>query len=392
MRAFGLEARLFALAVVVAPLAGPGAVQGQEPEKTTVHVSALPAIDYSSDDGLGYGALGGVYGYRGDERGLYRWSFEPSVFFTTRGRREAIAVFDAPSLIAANVRITVLAAFERDCCYPYFGLGNATPYDPALRSPATGPNYYTYTRRRLSAVATVQWTVHSGVRLLAGVAAYHNRATSRGVVTLFARDSAAGVIRTSDFSALSIGPKVGVVLDTRDRERDPHHGVWLEGLAWATGDFARYSATARGYAPLAPPLTLAGRIMAEVVRGAIPITMLPDMASSFRDFQGLGGGKSIRGVAKTRFLGTSRGLVNLELRWRAGEFRAAGQRWTPGLVAFTDGGRVWKPDAGTGSKAWHWGHGAGARLTLGEAFMVALDFGKSSESGLSMYLGLGHLF
>lgn len=371
----------------------------QERPARAIQVSAFPALDYNSDDGFGYGVVGGVYAYGGGDRRIYQWSLEPSLFFTTGGRRVVTVLFDAPSWGAGAVRVTAFAGWERDCCYPYYGLGNGTGYDPALASPASGPNHYGYRRERLSLVGNLQWTARPGLRVLAGMAAYRNEASSGGPTTLFAADSAAGRIPVADLVAWSIGPRFGVVVDTRDAERDPTQGIWLEGLVWygapflgSRRSFGRYSATARGYFPLARRATVAGRVMGEHVRGAMPLTMLPDMGSSFRDFLGVGGAKSVRGVYKARYLGQSRVIANLELRLRGNAFRAAGQRWRPGVVAFVDAGRVWAAGVPEGGSGLHWGRGFGARLTWGDAFIVAVDLGRGSEAGTQTYVGLGHLF
>lgn len=392
---------LWAGALLVAWSSGTAApvTIAQEDSVRAIRVSALPALDYNSDEGLGYGLVGGLYAYGADDRRLYRWSLEPIVFFTTGGRREIAALFDAPALAGSALRVTALAAWERDCCYPYFGVGNGTSYDPGLFRPSSGPNHYSYHRDRLSLILNLQWSLNPTFRLLAGVAGHRNEASSRGLSTLFASDSARGEVPVGDLAALSIGPKVGIVVDTRDRERDPGRGVWLEALIWqgarflgSEHGFARYSATARGYWPVAPRFTAAGRVMAESVRGPIPVTMLPDMASSFRDFTGLGGARSVRGVFKGRYLGHSRVIANLELRWRGGERRFAGQRWRPGVVAFMDAGRVWARGTSPDVPGLHWGRGVGIRLTWVDAFIVALDLAHGAEAGVQTYVGLGHLF
>ena len=100
---------------------------------THLQVSALPALNYDSDEGFGYGAIGGLYGAAPGRAG-YRWAFEPTLFFTTGGRREVSALADVPEAFGGRGRVTASASWERECCYPYYGLGNATPYDPALAS------------------------------------------------------------------------------------------------------------------------------------------------------------------------------------------------------------------------------------------------------------------
>lgn len=367
---------------------------GQESSERRLSVSVLPAINYNSDEGFGYGVVGGLYAHRsGDPR--YLWSLEPTLFWTTGGQRELSAVLDAPALFGRRVRLTTFVGFERDCCSPYFGLGNGTTFDHSIASPA----YYSYRRQRLSFVADVQWALHPHVRILVGLAAHRNEAASRGLETLFGLDSAAGRITSLDIAAAAIGPKVGLVFDTRDRERDPRRGLWVDALVWAgtpalgsDAEFTRSTLTGRGYARLGPTLSFAVRLLGERVTGVMPVTMLTDIASSFQDFNGLGGAKSLRGVLKNRYLGQSRGLGNLELRWHGSEFHFLHQRFTPGAVVFVDAGRVWAKPPTVNGGGIHWAHGAGLRLTWGDDFIVACDLAKGGEAGVQVYLGLGQMF
>ena len=367
----------------------------QEPRPQGLQLSGLPALNYNSDEGFGYGLVAGLYNHGTGDRKPYVWSFEPLVFFTTQGRREVSAVFDAPYILDGAARLTAFAGFLRDCCQPYYGLGHETTYELGLATPATGPNYYTYGRERWSAVLDLQWRVTPALRVLTGFAAHRNEGTARQGSTLFDREQLDG-------SATSLGPKVGLVWDTRDQERDPREGLWADllvwqGMAFLGGDhaFTRITATVRHYTTISSKLTFAARFLVEHVAGDMPVTMLPDIGSSFRDVSGLGGANTVRGVLRDRFLGSTRLLMNYELRWRGVPFRVLGQRWRAGGVVFSDGGRVWAAGDGfsiTDIGDLHNGSGAGLRLVWGEAFIIAFDLAHGDEAGLQMYLGLGQLF
>ncbi|NIR00719.1 MAG: BamA/TamA family outer membrane protein [Gemmatimonadales bacterium] len=380
-------------------LLSPALCRAQEITPGGLQLTGFPALNYNSDEGFGYGVVAGVYRYGAAGQQPYLWSFEPTVFFTTGGRREVSAVADAPFVFGGVGRLTLVVGFERDCCQPYFGLGNASVYDPDLAKLESGPSFYTYARRRWSAVLNLQWRARRNVRILTGFAAHHNAGESRDPNTLFAQDSITGLLPAPQLSAASIGPKVGIVLDSRDHERDPHHGLWAEVLLWQglrlTGSehsFTRLTGTVRAYVPLGSSLTVAGRLVGEWVAGTMPMPMLPDIASSFRDFTGLGGDKSIRGVLRNRYLGASRFLANLELRWRGRPFGFLGQRWRLGTLAFVDTGRVWGDTDAAADQGLHWGGGGGLRVTWGETFIIAMDVAHGSEAGLQTYIGLGQLF
>ncbi len=385
---------------IAACLLTPQRAVAQEPVPRGMQLSVLPALNYDSDEGFGYGVTGGIYQYGAGDRSPYVWSFEPIVFFTTEGRRAVSAIFDAPFVFGGVGRLTIFSAFEQDCCLPYYGLGNATARDPALASADPGPNFYSYNRKRWSLVADFQWRVRPHLRMLTGFAAHHNTGTSRDPNTLFGAEAGSGAIPASDLSAVSLGPKIGFVIDTRDHERDPHRGVWVDGLIWQAAtalgsdhNFTRLTGTVRGYVPLGTRLTAAARILGEHVAGSMPVTILTDMGSSFQDFAGVGGSKSVRGVFRNRFLGETRFLLNLELRWRGRTFSAVGQRWRPGVVGFVDAGRVWDSAGASGSDpGLNWGRGGGLRLTWGDSFIIRADVAHGSEAGVQTYLALGHLF
>ena len=373
-------------------------VAAQAPARKRTQVTALPALNYDSDEGFGYGVVGGIYHYTDEDRNLYTWSLEPTIFFTTNGRREVFLFSDMPFLFGGAWRLSAGAGFSRECCAPYYGIGNGSEYDPALANDSVSPSFYTYDRDRWTFVADLQWRAKPSLRVLVGFALFHNASESRGANTRFAEDIAAGVVPTATLSAASVGPKFGIVFDTRDFERDPHRGVWLDALVWqgleflgSATSFTRLTGTARGYLPLGSSFTLAGRLLAERIAGTMPVSMMPNMGSSFRDYEGIGGGSSVRGVFRARFLGGTRFLGNAELRWRGGQFSGLGQRMRFGAVAFLDAGRVWD-DGGTDPDRLHVGRGAGFRWSWGDAFVVAIDFGYGSEAGTQMYLGLGHLF
>jgi hypothetical protein len=50
--------------------------------------TGLPALNYDSDEGFGYGVLFELYNYGDGGYAPYRFTIQPTVFLTTGGRRE----------------------------------------------------------------------------------------------------------------------------------------------------------------------------------------------------------------------------------------------------------------------------------------------------------------
>src|SRR5262245_29272009 len=90
----------------------------------SVEVSGIPALNFDADEGFGYGAILALYGYAGN-RSTYSWTFQPTVFFTTEGRRDYTLFYDAPSRPGHPWRVTAFTGHEEQLAAPYYGIGNA---------------------------------------------------------------------------------------------------------------------------------------------------------------------------------------------------------------------------------------------------------------------------
>jgi hypothetical protein len=124
----------------------------QTPSQTDWELSGLPAISYDSDEGFGYGVLFEAYNYGDGGYAPYRFTLQPTVFLTTGGRRDFTAFFDAPHLLPAGLRLDAYLGSEKQIATPYYGVGNATPYDETLdQDEGPNPFYYRFGRTRHSA-------------------------------------------------------------------------------------------------------------------------------------------------------------------------------------------------------------------------------------------------
>ncbi len=363
-------------------------------------VTGLPALNFDADEGFGYGAILQYYDYGDGSVAPYRFSLQPTLFLTTRGRRDATLFLDAPHLLSNGWRLGAQLAREQQLTAPYYGVGNAT-VAPATASTGANPYYFRFGRTVLRANADLQHQL--GVSALRGFVGAGARQADVHTVpydsgtTLLAKETGQRSLPTVNTRYA----RVGLVWDTRDQEIGPHSGNWSELLVQRAGRvlggdqvFTRITGSVRQYVPLASRLTFAERVVMQTVHGTPAISEMFAVQSSFRDDEILGGASSLRGIPKNRYVGKGVAFSNSELRWTAASF---GVRGTPSqlvLSGFGDVGRVWAEglDVSDLVTDLHVGYGGGARLALGPTFVIALDVGHSSQSTAAIYLGLGYLF
>lgn len=366
---------------------------------------ALPALNFNSDEGFGYGALLDLYNYRGGRK-PYRLMIRPLLAFSTKGKRDFTVVVDAPGVLPEGWRFDLFLGREQHLATPYYGIGNNTPKVETLTDPPDA-YYYRYGRTQLRAAVNVQRSVTRATRLLvgAGFADVKTDATPfDSGTTLLQQERIAqqGVANPTDRTGRIAMLRGGVVLDTRDREVGPTKGSWVDLLVQRAqhsgnaldGAYTRGTISARNYTSLTSRIVFAQRVVVQHTDGDIPFFDLATIQNSSPTVQmeGLGGSSSMRGVEKNRYTARGIAFANLELRYRFKELRLLGKPAYLVGSAFADAGRVWRGDLFQGDPAQlHYSGGGGLRLGLGPSFLVAFDVAKSSES-IQIYIGLGYPF
>jgi len=368
--------------------------------RTGLEVGGVPALNFDADEGFGYGVVMELYHYGAAGRAPYVWTLQPTVFLTTEGRRDVTVFFDSPHLLPGGWRLDGFVGSEEQIATPYYGRGNAAPYQPSLETDAD-PYYYRFGRVRRGVAMNVQRPVFAGkLRILAGAGAGHVTVTPipEGKGTTFLAGELRGAPAPEGWTNFI---RAGVVWDTRDRETGTRKGTWSELLVQRAdtrlgGDYAftRTTFADRRYVPLTSGLVFANRLLVQHVTDGAPLHDLHRIQTSYKQQEGLGGAKSVRGVLRNRFVGEGMFLWNAELRFRFAEFSLVGQPFHAVLSAFVDQGRVWEDGIRMDEllSGLHQGVGGGLRLGMGENFVVSLDVGTSEETGLPFYIGLGYLF
>lgn len=392
---------LWRVSVCLCLASSPRIALAQDAPATGLEIGGVPAINFDADEGVGFGAISELYHY--GSRGLtpYEWTLQPTVFVTTQGREDFVAFFDAPHLLPNGWRISGFLGSEKQVATPYYGLGNASVYDETRRiDTGSDPHYYRFGRTRRSGTFTLQrrLTDHGASFLFGGGV---ERTTIKPVpedsgTTLYAQQ--VGIRHQDSWSNFV---RAGLVWDTRDRETGPRSGSWTAFLVQVADEslgadvgFTRWTFTDRRYYSLTDRVVLAHRFLVQGTSDGSPIHELSRVQTSFKQQEGLGGAKTIRGMLKNRFVGRGMLVWNSELRWRLANFRLLGRPSHLVLSGFVDQGRVWAEGVQLSELLTdlHRGFGGGVRVGMGENFVVAFDAGTSEESGLPIYIGLGYLY
>lgn len=379
----------------------------------------VPALNYNADDGFGYGLLLDFFNYSKGGYTPYYFRINPILFFTTGGKQDHTLFFDSPYLLGKGWRFNVRLRLKNENYYPYYGLGNdaefhesyiATDDDNHSLDTLHGKHYYTIQNDQVIFIANLQKTIKFRpdgkplISALVGLGAINvnvEKNKNEGIRTKFEEDILNHILTDKDIrDAVNSYFKFGIIYDSRDNEPAPNRGIWTDLLAeWYTGllgsdnEFVRLTFTDRRYWQIQPRLVYANRIMVERVFGEAPFTMLYPFGSSFRADEGLGGYRTIRGAFKNRYIGTSKLLLNLELRYRLLDFKIGKNDFYLATNGFFDCGRVWhKQDKKGGLSNLHAGKGIGLHLAWNENFIVYADMGFSKEAGSQLYVDIGYLY
>lgn len=383
----------------------------ETPPETRLEPAGLPALAYSTDNGLGIGLLGNLALISPDHN-PYRWKLYALGKGTFQRLDDGVhlkaynAFFDVdfPGLLENRLRFQARASVNRSLNLAYYGVGNIN-----VEVEDAGEHYHQYERvfpeltaqgrigvfdrsteeqrRRLELVVSLQ-------ALYSQLTPYEGSLLKEDLATLDTDPLAADLLRGTESHAL-VGAGTGLIWDTRDHESIPLAGGTISlGLSAAAGtaedirygqlkfDIRRYQAIFDRY------LSLAGRMQWDLILGNAPMYVLDGSRDSF----------SIRGVRTRRYLGPVKAITSAEVRSMPVQFSLFRQRFLLGGAVFFDAGRVWSAWSGAadlngGMWAIHTGTGGGLRLQWGEAFLVRFDRAVSpSDETTGTYLVIGAAF
>ena len=424
------------------------ALAQEEKIKTGWNIGGVPTISFDTDLGFQYGAMVNLFHYGdGSRYPKYNHSLYFEVSRFTKGSGINRFFYDSDRLIK-GIRTTFDLSYITDPKMDFYGFnGYQTHYnaafidEPDVDKGETNPDYvsrvfYAHDRAMFrTKVDLVGKLAGENLNWVAGFASYNFKT---GPVnrekfgmppdsTLFEKYVDWDIISADEKEGGWVNYiKAGLSYDTRDNEPNPWRGMWTEAVIQTApgflgnGDFGhtKLALTHRQYFTLVKRrLSLACRLgYQQTLSGSVPFYAQPLVITSFlkgATSQGLGGSKTLRGIARHRVVGDGFVYGNVEFRWRFVRFSLINQNFYLALNPFWDFGMVTDPieldlsgvdpgsdfgyaDFFTGEKdKLHHSLGAGLRIAMNENFIIAADFGKAlseQDGNIGFYIGLNFLF
>jgi hypothetical protein len=384
-----LSARGFALALLLAGMAGP--LSAQEPWKDSYYPYFLKGPNDKVSLVLHY-HFGQAAEYM--DRVPFNGSLAAEAGANADGSRFLVARFKAPKLVR-GWRFFAEAGSVRENRFGYYGLGN-----DAEELPADGGSYANRVgRTRIFGRAEVTRRIAGPLQLAIGgdLTDASFRALpggSRFEDDYFAippcQPAASCPAPPGDPSATDASLRVSLVLDTRDSEFLTTRGVFVEG-GWLGGTggegYRGWYGIARGYVNPWFGGVVAARIAARTIDQGAPLDSRFGLSSWERNVPVLGGPESHRSFVYGRYAGRDLLLANLELRQTILDFADFG---AIGATAFLDAGRVTEGLPGE-SKDLHVGGGGGLFLRILRSTMLSFNFAGGAD-GFKFSMGTGYGF
>lgn len=393
----------------------------------------LPLVNYTSDTGFGFGAR--AYLYMNGSRDDKNFAYEPygtqifaQFYMTTKNYHYHELNLDAYNIFSTNLRLMSSLYFEADQNAPYYGIGKAAS-KRKLTDPYTGRQYsrmssytehflkagsrenYKYNKYRYTTPtfkSDVQGEISKYFKWIAGfkVSYWDIKSWQGRTFTLNGNKHTSGqtlfdVERPKGAEGgLYNTLKVGVSFSSLDFAPDPRRGWYVDynfetSQKWIGSEAAFYRSTfgVRYYLTFWEPLTFALRLAYTMAQGDIPLYEMNRFAFSASRPAGLGGSRTLRGYAGSRFVAPTMSLANLEARFRFLEITPWRERFEFKLVLFADAGNCYSSGAGLFAEPNFGGYkycgGAGLLIAWNQATIVHFYWGFSPEDN-SISIDFGH--
>lgn len=380
-----LKRYLFLITFLLLVIAGSSRAQimGGPIGPDSVATAIVPALSYSSNEGLIGGAIYNRINYKGDIR-PFRSYLNSTALVSTKGFVEVEGTYEQTRSFGRDIRSIYDVFFRRYTTDIFFGIGNETSFSKNrweddyyyFESVSFGLNY--------KARKPFYQNEKSQLDFLAGVGTEYHIPYSQGDVTSFAQNMPNG----SEGGWVNY-LNAGLVWENRDSEFDPHHGNRAElEIRFAPDPISTYALTSaklelRQYFHLFHWLTIANRLETRHVAGDIP----------FWELSTLGGHSNLRGYPLNRFQGNTSLAYTLEMRGWILKFPQLYNLKLGGHV-FTDAGRVFtgSDDFNDLFQGYKQTFGFGGAMSIFNPDLIFRGEIGFSEDVSRIYIGVGYLF
>lgn len=413
------------------------------------NVGGLPVVSYDSDLGLQLGALVNLYHYGdGSRYPRYDHSIYVEGSWFLKGSGIFRFYYDSDKLIK-GIRTSFDISYLPDRTFKFYGFnGSEAVYNSAWEDDQDADYvsrvFYRLDRKFFRAKLDFQGNITGeNFRWLAGADFYNIKMANVDLDKLnkgkedsdllpdtpglYEKYSSWGIIPENEKDGGSFSVfKLGLVFDSRDNEPLPTRGIWTEAIlvtapkftSTMDNGFMKFAITHRQYfSIIKDKLSFAYRLGMQVnISGHTPyyaqgLMYYVGMKGAYNE--GLGGGKTIRGIERNRVIGNGIAYSNFELRWKFVKFNFINQNFYCALSGFFDTGRVIQkidiedkvnnlPDGvveedyfNLGDENYHSGYGGGLHIAMNQNFILAIDYGRAlnKRDGTSgLYIGLNFLF
>jgi hypothetical protein len=405
------------------------------------YVTGLPLINYTSDDGFGYGAR--VYLYNNGAKDVQYFNASPyfmqlyaQAYFTTNGVQYHELNLDMPYLFGSKFRLKTAFAFDKNINNTYFGTGADTAKG-GLTDPYSGTHFKTYKsyynnflypRNTNSDRDHLKWNNYSifkptyyaylfrditdNFKVMAGgefkyvfIGTWDNEffGDQRQSMTKLTYDNQtrAGGVPGFD-GGWSNFVRLGISYDTRDFEPDPKNGYYVdycfEGSTIAVGseyEYVKNNLQGMYFYNIIDGLVVGARLAYTTATKDIPFYEMGYFGFSLTRREGLGSNRTLHGFKKNRFVGRTMTLANIELRWQFWEVTGWGQRFGFKVVGFYDTGNAYNgagdPIAEPRFGDYHHSGGGGLVIAWNLSTIIHFYWGVSKEDN-SVSVDFDHTF
>ena len=360
-------------AILLIPMGPVGEARSRPHETVGSKRTAIPLLNFSSDNGTGYGLRYTVYDYDGATV-PYRRAYSLQVFFTTRGKWTHRFFLDLPNSRSGR-RLEIEALYEKEDFANFFGDLSDVQIGTYSEEQKTFKQVYPKVRLRWIADLRLPW------RLRLGMLAGHTRITANADQGSVLSDLAPLGANGGEMVKASVALR----FDTRDDYTNSSSGVLEEVLVeYGMGGGKDYNGLRLGIQHRWFLSVLGDVVVAQRLSGDLTFGDLP-----FYEELELGGQETLRGLPAARERGAGRVLMNTELRWQ-GIPISRRRNMHVGFTLFGDMGQIFQDMHAFDVDDWRVSAGGGLRFYW-HSTVVRADYGVSTSS-TGIYITFSHLF